>query len=157
MDQYTNLTNLIAKLNTWKDNMAAIFGNNDEYVRGIAACCAEIAKAPVADVVPVIHGYWSDIRNVVLDEIGTCSVCGERRDVDSYCSNCGAIMDKEKEKLSKKPIKDKKSNRITLFKCPRCGAMIAYKISERFVLSTLLKNNICSCGQEIDWSEEKEE
>lgn len=60
----------------------------------------------------------------------------------------------EVEKLPKKPIKDKKSNRITLFKCPRCGAMIAYKVSERFVLSTLLKNNICSCGQEIDWGEE---
>lgn len=62
----------------------------------------------------------------------------------------------EIEKLPKKPIAEKKSKRITFFKCPRCGAMIAYKAGERFVLSTLLKNtnNICSCGQEIDWSEE---
>ena len=97
MDQYTNLTNLIAKLNTWKDNMAAIFGDNDEYVRGIAACCAEISKAPVADVVPVIHGEWLHVTKYLLYEIGTCSVCGERVDVDNYCSNCGAIMDEKKQ------------------------------------------------------------
>lgn len=63
----------------------------------------------------------------------------------------------EIEKLPKKPIADKKSKRITFFKCPRCGAMIAYKVDRRFVLSRLLKNNICSCGQEIDWGDEKRE
>lgn len=61
----------------------------------------------------------------------------------------------EVEKLPKKPIKDKKGNRRAMFKCPRCGNLIAYKIDERFMFSTFLKNNICSCGQEIDWSDER--
>lgn len=57
----------------------------------------------------------------------------------------------------KKPIEDK-GNRITDFKCPRCKSMIAYKVDENFMLSTLLGNHICRyCGQEIDWSEVKEE
>lgn len=59
--------------------------------------------------------------------------------------------------LPKKPIEDK-GNRITDFKCPRCKSMIAYKVDENFMLSTLLGNHICRyCGQEIDWSEVKEE
>lgn len=32
--------------------------------------------------------------------------------------------------------------------------MIAYKVDESFMFSALLENNICRCGQEIDWSEE---
>lgn len=62
-----------------------------------AAVLSFLIQLPTANVVPVIHGHWSHVTKYLLYEIGTCSVCGERVDVDNYCSNCGAIMDKEKE------------------------------------------------------------
>lgn len=51
---------------------------------------------PVADVAPVVHGWWN------ADE--TCSVCGEKSTegldavkwdywLPDYCPHCGAIMD----------------------------------------------------------------
>lgn len=55
-----------------------------------------IKAAPVADVVPVVHGWWN------ADE--TCSSCGEKSTegldatkwnywLPNYCPNCGAKMD----------------------------------------------------------------
>lgn len=58
-----------------------------------------------------------------------------------------------KEMSPKKPIENK-GNSITEFKCPRCRSIIAYKVDENFVFSASSENNICNCGQEIDWSEE---
>lgn len=63
-------------------------------------------------------------------------------------------MEALKEMLPKKPIEDI-GNRVTEFKCPRCKGMIAYKVDESFMFSALLENNICRCGQEIDWSKER--
>lgn len=69
---------------------------------------AVIAAFPAADVAPVLHGRWINIKRFNDGEriIATCSYCKDRGDVrtirtelglwelDSpYCPNCGAKMD----------------------------------------------------------------
>ena len=67
---------------------------------------AAIEYAPILDVMPVVHGWWSEKRWITEDDWGVinhraivCSACkreiadGERT---CYCPNCGAKMDKEK-------------------------------------------------------------
>ena len=64
-------------------------------VRGLDPV-AFVEDVPVADVAPVVHGWWN------ADE--TCSVCGEKSTegldatkwdywLPNYCPNCGAKMD----------------------------------------------------------------
>lgn len=59
---------------------------------------------PVADVAPVEHGKWIDLRKDDMDFEFKCSICGEvvgMADEDTtphdvgicYCPNCGAKMD----------------------------------------------------------------
>lgn len=66
------------------------------YRRGYDDCVEAILKAPAADVVPVVHGWWD------ANEI--CSLCGEKSTegldattwnywLPNYCPNCGAKMD----------------------------------------------------------------
>ena len=67
---------------------------------------AAIETAPTLDVMPVIHGQWSEKRWMTEDDWGVinhraivCSACkGEIADGEKtcYCPNCGAKMDKEK-------------------------------------------------------------
>lgn len=61
-------------------------------------------EIPAADVAPVRHGTWLPI--VEANEEGSpyqagvyCSECGHCDCVETnYCSNCGAIMDREAQK-----------------------------------------------------------
>lgn len=62
-----------------------------------------------------------------------------------------------KEVLPKKPIENK-GHTMTIFKCPRCSGVIAFKVDDVFFPSSLLSienDNVCSCGQKIDWSDEE--
>lgn len=92
MSRYIDADDAIYRLEklSYGDSQPKAIRRAGKYLNAFANECP-------ADVEKVRHGHWSHIRKVVLDEIGTCSVCGERRDVDRYCSNCGAKMDKEKE------------------------------------------------------------
>ena len=59
--------------------------------------------------------------------------------------------------LPKKPILEV-SDRITVFKCPRCHGVVAFKVDGVFFPSALLSiksDNFCRCEQEIDWSDEQ--
>ena len=66
---------------------------------GLESAISQVAKAPAADVVPVVHGRW--IEHEIPDEplYGTdyeCSVCGKfHHDNWNYCPICGARMDGE--------------------------------------------------------------
>ena len=65
---------------------------------------AQIVKAwvddqPTVDAVPVRHGHWNKMNDVVDDEECNgykCSNCGEWMDYKShFCPNCGVRMDVE--------------------------------------------------------------
>ena len=64
-----------------------------------------IEDALIADVAPVVHGWWEEMHyeGGILDgtNFDRCSVCGYERVFDdpalktafNYCPNCGAKMD----------------------------------------------------------------
>lgn len=58
-----------------------------------------INLVPAADVAPVIHGQWINLRSAIVDTIGNCSECGKeavwrtRNKPYPICPNCGAKMD----------------------------------------------------------------
>lgn len=61
-----------------------------------AAAFAEIAHAPAADVAPLVHGRWEEIRDPYGKIEGWLCKCGrEVKCKYNYCPNCGAKMDKE--------------------------------------------------------------
>lgn len=54
-----------------------------------------IYKLPAADVAPVKHGHWEEIRDAYGQLEGwMCKKCGrEMKAKENYCPNCGAKMD----------------------------------------------------------------
>ena len=72
----------------------------ENYCENVCHCANEycdkescqIWKAPVADVVPVVHGHWIEDGDYQI-----CSECGEEHCWDeyraAYCDSCGAKMD----------------------------------------------------------------
>ena len=61
----------------------------------------ELEFAPKADVVEVVHAKWVEYQ---VPHIMCCSECGWGTDVQddfSYCPNCGAKMDLEKQSIIK--------------------------------------------------------
>ena len=66
-----------------------------------------IKEIPAADVAPVVHGYWVEIKGMAPPEYHgkhKCSVCGEKalckkmhEVLSDYCPHCGAKMDGGKE------------------------------------------------------------
>ena len=54
---------------------------------------------PAADVAPVVHGRWENIRFLTTGDgrvrVGDCSSCKSIERVRNYCPNCGARMDGE--------------------------------------------------------------
>lgn len=84
--------------NRGHDNISA-----ETLYRDLCDAEIQIGKTPVADVAPVVHGYWKT-RKVHGINYRFCSVCGEYRPALNefgkvskrvYCPNCGAKMDKE--------------------------------------------------------------
>lgn len=61
-----------------------------------------VLEIPAADVVPVVHGRWTEKERIMYDSMReedvhwftyVCSVCaGEVMNNTNYCPNCGAKM-----------------------------------------------------------------
>ncbi len=53
---------------------------------------------PTADVAPVKHGHWEEIRDAYGQLEGwMCKKCGrEMKAKENYCPNCGAKMDEDR-------------------------------------------------------------
>lgn len=78
---------------------------------GVCYDTDSIRSIPAADVQPVRHGRWIEVKGFTgVEAFGyreecvdgfACSVCGKEVDVSEgdfcYCPNCGAKMDKEDE------------------------------------------------------------
>ena len=63
-----------------------------------AAAWSEIAHMPAAEVAPVRHGRWEEVRDAYGKLEGWLCECGrEVKSKDNYRPNCGARMDKEDE------------------------------------------------------------
>ena len=60
-----------------------------------------VAKAPAADVAPVVHGRWiytridANCSHCGFEWFASCQECGVCPDNTNYCPNCGARMDGE--------------------------------------------------------------
>lgn len=48
---------------------------------------------PAADVAPVVHAHWKNVKRVLNSEWGECSNCDRCHEVTRYCPYCGAKMD----------------------------------------------------------------
>ena len=87
------------------DNMSRYIKRDDVYAlfdkSGMASLhVADIDVIQDADVVPVVHGRWIDVREKRLfgDHYFLCSNCKSRNGLMipfNYCPNCGAEMDLE--------------------------------------------------------------
>lgn len=91
MAEYIAREELLAQLRAMES-----YNVSPMYRRGYDDCVEAILKAPAADVVPVVHGWWNATE--------TCSLCGEKSTegldattwnywLPNYCPNCGAKMD----------------------------------------------------------------
>lgn len=75
--------------------------NGDEhFIFGIEAVLEYAENLPAADVAPIHHGRWIDVREKRLfgDHYFLCSNCKSRNGSMisfNYCPNCGAKMDLE--------------------------------------------------------------
>ena len=60
---------------------------------------AMVVSVPAADVAPVRHGRWENIRFLTTGDgrvrVGDWSSCKSIERVRNYCPNCGARMDGE--------------------------------------------------------------
>ena len=73
--------------------------------RGLDRAQRAILDAPAADVAPVRHGRWVEIKGMAPPEYHgkhRCSLCYARalerkmhEELSNYCPNCGAKMDLE--------------------------------------------------------------
>lgn len=58
-----------------------------------------IENAPAADVEPVKHGRWENIRFITTGDgrvkVGDCSVCKSMERARKFCPECGCKMDLE--------------------------------------------------------------
>lgn len=91
MAEYIAREELLAQLRAMES-----YNVSPMYRRGYDDCVEAILKAPAADVVPVVHGWWNATE--------TCSLCGEKSTegldattwnywLPNYCPHCGARMD----------------------------------------------------------------
>lgn len=90
MDEYIKRESLIA----WLHNMAVS--------PALIAAIKNKERFPAADVVEVVHGEWTNIRDYGDYCLGHCSVCRTPQEVAfpsalkegfRYCRWCGAKMD----------------------------------------------------------------
>lgn len=67
----------------------------------LAECRKRLERLPAADVRPVVHAHWVNVRKEgVCSWTAECSNCWTRNDIPPvelahYCPSCGAVMDEE--------------------------------------------------------------
>lgn len=72
------------------------YAPNGKYVKMLLCMSCQYAKRLIAaDVAPVKHGEWEEIRDAYRQLEGwMCKKCGrETKAKENYCPNCGAKMD----------------------------------------------------------------
>lgn len=71
---------------------------NEHFIFGIESVMEFVENLPAAEVAPVRHGRWKEVRDAYGKLEGWLCECGrEVKSKDNYCPNCGARMDKEDE------------------------------------------------------------
>lgn len=118
-DIYDYLDGLDIKFSEREKQLADIFAESWEYCRSHACkdceyipcgehckmlmcmSCQYAKRLIAADVAPVKHGHWEEIRDAYGQLEGwMCKKCGrEMKAKENYCPNCGAKMD-EGEKMT---------------------------------------------------------
>lgn len=96
MNEYIERKAVVEKLN-------AIGGcdASDDFSKGwdkaVDTAIEAVEKLPVADVAPMKHGEWEEIRDAYGQLEGwMCKKCGrETKAKENYCPSCGAKMEKE--------------------------------------------------------------
>ena len=69
----------------------------------LGECRKRLERVPAADVRPVVHARWVDVRQEgVCAWTAECSNCRTRNDIPPvklahYCPNCGAMMVEDEE------------------------------------------------------------
>ena len=71
-----------------------VYEDGEKYCRGIVFSISDV-RLPAADVTPVKHGEWEEIRDAYRQLEGwMCKKCGrETKAKENYCPTCGAKMD----------------------------------------------------------------
>ena len=92
MDNKQRLIDANLMREDWLEN-----GEN-EYIYDTNAVLASIDEQPTVDAVEVVHGRWIDVALRFTQVKEKCSVCGGIVYAHgfSYCPNCGAKMDGDK-------------------------------------------------------------
>ncbi len=67
------------------------------YDDGITEAIRIINEMPAADVAPVVHGHWKNVKRVLNSKWGECSNCDRAHDLTRYCPFCGAKMDESED------------------------------------------------------------
>lgn len=94
MAEYIEREALVAKIRNH-----GILGSGYSYEEQENDVISTIESIPAADVAPVVHGRWEDIRFLTTGDgrvrVGNCSSCKSIERVRNYCPECGARMDGE--------------------------------------------------------------
>lgn len=77
----------------WKDSDGL-----PKLYRAAADAIEELTAFPAADVAPVVHGKWTEIKGVydkrsIWYRCDRCGQSAEKMFLSKYCPNCGARMD----------------------------------------------------------------
>ena len=67
------------------------------YNAGITEAIDIIDNISLADVTPIVHGHWKNIKRVLNTEWGECSNCDRAHEITRYCPYCGAKMDESED------------------------------------------------------------
>ena len=95
MAEYIEREAVVMELNKTYDNMNAM---GAQFYCGFMNAVHRIKDFPAADVAPVRHGKWLEVREKRLfgEHYFLCSNCKSRNGLMipfNYCNNCGCKMD----------------------------------------------------------------
>lgn len=102
MSKYLDFNIIVNKLVDWYNDLAGIYGNDKDYVKGYYSAIEDIMDVPEADVEEVRHGKWIyKGHHEMMGHVFQCSVCKRWMFANStehviegypYC-HCGAKVE----------------------------------------------------------------